>query len=215
MLVIDGLTVRYGSLLAVDSVRLRVRRSEILAINGRSGAGKSTLLYAIAGLVSAASGSAMLGGRELLGIDEPTATMHRRRMGFVFQSASLFPELDVLENVTWVGRLRGLDRRSADEDAAGLLSQLGIRQLAGRRPGQLSGGEAQRVNVARALIGEVDALLVDEPTASLDERTSHEVRSIIASVAGSRSLATSVVSHDPIVAAYASRRVTMDSGAIA
>lgn len=212
MLVIDGLTVRYGSETAVKDVHLTMSSTEFLAVTGRSGAGKSTLLNALAGLVHVQAGLASLGGSPLLGVGEPQATLIRRRMGFVFQSATLLPELSVLDNVTWVGRLRGLTRRGSNEAALENLEILGVAHLAARRPGEISGGEAQRVNIARALTGDVALLLVDEPTASLDETTSTEVCAALKTAIHASGVSALVVSHDPIVTKYADRVVRMEQG---
>jgi len=214
VLIVDGLRICYGAHVAVQKVDLTVEKGELVAVTGRSGAGKTTLLNALAGLVPVNSGSATLHGQQLLNVGEPEATLIRRRMGFVFQSATLFPELSVLENVIWVGRLRGLSRGESRTAALARLSALDVDHLVSRFPGQISGGEAQRVNIARALVGNVDLLLVDEPTAALDESTSKDVCVALASVVRDAEVASLVVSHDPIVAMYASRVVQMSRGEI-
>lgn len=212
MLIIKALNVSYGGdTSAVQNLSLVAESGEMVAITGRSGAGKSTLLNVLAGLVQPQSGSAVLNGQSLLQ-GEPQATLLRRRMGFVFQNATLFPELSVLDNVRWVGQLRGLTKAEATRKATANLESVGVHHLYDRRPGQISGGEAQRVNIARALTGEIELMLVDEPTAALDTDTSNDVCRILKAVVQDSNVTTLVVSHDPIVTKYCTRAVRMAAG---
>ena len=214
VLTVDSLEVRYGLKTVVSSASLTAYAGQVLAISGRSGVGKSSLLFAVAGLVPAFSGSISLNGTLIHTLDERRLTMCRRHMGFVFQDAALFEEMSVLDNVSWVGRLRGLNRKTARVAAVETLSALGVMDLMARRPGEISGGEAQRVNIARAMTGGVQLLLVDEPTAALDGGTSASVCEILADVTHNADLATLVVSHDPIVLAHADRHHTMVDGVL-
>lgn len=213
-LVVEDLTVRFGPVTAVQAASFSVAAGELVAVAGRSGAGKSTLLHALAGLVSVDSGRSQLFGVNIVGIGEPDATEVRRRMGFVFQTATLFAELSVAANVEWVGRLRGLSNGEAAERAENILDAVGIGDLGARLPGQLSGGQAQRVNIARALIGDVHLLMVDEPTASLDEENSHQVCALLQQIVRHTGVAALMVSHDPIVIDHADSVLQMESGII-
>ena len=143
---------------------------------GASGAGKSTLLAAIAGLVIPGAGTITLGSQVLFSaadrIDMPP---HERRIGFVFQDLALWPHLRAIEQVRLVGRSFGLDRAGA----SALLESVGLGDMAGRRPGQLSGGEQQRLAIARALAGKPMVLLLDEPFSSVDQETRHTLYSLM------------------------------------
>lgn len=211
---VRGLTVQYGEKVVVRSASFSANRGEVLAISGRSGAGKSTLLYSIAGLVPSLSGTIVLNDLNITSIDEPEITLTRRHIGFVFQDAALFHELNVLDNVVWVGRLRGLALRASRAEANDVLKSLGIAHLTERMPGEISGGEAQRVSIARALMGGTSLLLVDEPTAALDSETSVDVCRTLERVTRESNVATVVVSHDPIVLDFADRHLSMMDGTL-
>jgi molybdate transport system ATP-binding protein len=161
-----------------------------LAIVGANGAGKSTLLAALAGLVDS-TGPIRLGDRQLDGLP-PEA----RRIGYVFQDYLLFPHLTVLENVAFGPRALGRGRVAAGETATSWLDRLGIPELAGRRPAQLSGGQAQRVALARALATDPDFLLLDEPLAALDVEVRDDVRAELATHLADWGGLTIVVTHD-------------------
>jgi len=160
---------------------------------GRSGAGKSTLLAAVAGLLTPLSGTIALGSRVLFsseaGIDVPP---HERGVGFVFQDLALWPHLTAIDQVRLVGRCAGLDLSGA----LSLLASVGIAGLASRRPGQLSGGEQQRLAIARALAGKPAMLLLDEPFSSVDEETRLSLRGLLREVSPRISGPTIYVTHD-------------------
>lgn len=211
---IDSLRVKLGSHEIVRGATFEVEPGTSLAINGRSGSGKTTLLHSIAGLRPPIAGSVSLAGVELSCLAEPDRTLIRRSIGFMFQSAWLFEEMNVVENVTWVGRLRGLSRGDAEYQAMMLVDHLGLTPRRDAVAGELSGGEAQRVNLARSVIGPVAVLLADEPTAALDEANSHEVCQLISELTRERGLCTVVVSHDTTIQAYASTSMTMREGVL-
>ncbi len=167
VLEIRDLTVRYGDVEAVDAVGLNVGAGEVVALLGPSGSGKSTLLHAVAGFRPPSRGEIWLQGRRVAS-PEKSEPPERRDVAVVFQSYALWPHLSALDTVAYPIRRRGGRRRAAREQAAELLGRLGIGDLADRRPVELSGGEQQRVGLARALARGASLYLFDEPTAHLD-----------------------------------------------
>lgn len=177
----------------VDSATLRFAGGARTVLWGPSGTGKSTLLLAIAGLVTPASGEIALGERTLFsaprGVD---VAPHRRRIGFVFQDLALWPHLDALAQVALVARAAGRAR----SDAAATVEAVGIGALAHRRPGELSGGEQQRLAIARALAASPEILLLDEPFSSVDPTTRRSLRALLREISPRISGPTIYVTHD-------------------
>jgi molybdate transport system ATP-binding protein len=205
--------VQRGSL-AVD-VDLAVGDGEVLAVLGPNGAGKSTLLRVLAGLLRPDDGRVTLDGGTVWDDDGVHLPAHRRSLGMVFQDHLLFPHLSVADNVAFGLRTRGVARSAARATAEGWLERVGLAGLGGRRPGELSGGQAQRAALARALVGDPRVLLLDEPLSSLDARTRLTVRAELhrhlAAYAGSAVLVT----HDPVDAmALAGRVVVVEDGRV-
>jgi thiamine transport system ATP-binding protein len=163
VLEISGLTVAYGDDVVLEDLSLEVRAHQILAVHGPSGCGKSTLLGAIAGITPVRAGRIVLDGDDLTG----TAT-HRRGIAMVFQDDQLFPHRNVVDNVAFAPQVAGMSRRARRRVAEDLLGIVGLDGLAHRRVQQLSGGEAKRVAVARALAAQPRLLLLDEPLSGLD-----------------------------------------------
>jgi molybdate transport system ATP-binding protein len=204
--------VRRGPL-ALD-VALEVADGEVLAVLGPNGAGKSTLLRVLAGLLPPDGGSVVLDGHETWDGDRHVPA-HRRALGMVFQDHLLFPHLTVTDNVAFGLRTRGARKQAARSAAREWLGRVGLDGLGDRRPGQLSGGQAQRAALARALVGEPRVLLLDEPLSALDARTRltvrAELRRHLAEFAGS----TVLVTHDPVDAmALADRVVVVEDGGV-
>jgi thiamine transport system ATP-binding protein len=191
MLVVQDLTVRFGETVAVDDVSLRLERGHVLAVLGPSGCGKSTLLRAIAGLEHLDGGTVSVGGRDLAGV--PT---HRRGFALMFQDGQLFGHLSVAQNIGYALRLRGTPSSRREARVAELLEIVGLPGYADRRPTTLSGGEQQRVALARSLAAEPRLLLLDEPLSALDrslrERLATDLRDILVST-GTTAL---LVTHD-------------------
>jgi molybdate transport system ATP-binding protein len=207
-----SVALRRGTLdLAVD---LRVADGEVLAVLGPNGAGKSTLLRVLAGLLPPSEGHVTVDGT----VWEDAHThrpAHRRQLGMVFQDALLFPHLTVGENVAFGLRTRGVHRARARTTAAAWLARVGLEGLDDRRPAQLSGGQAQRAALARALVGDPALLLLDEPLSALDARTRltvrAELRRHLAEFVGS----TVLVTHDPVDAmALADRVLVVEDGRV-
>ena len=197
-------------------VELRVDDGETLAVLGPNGAGKSTLLRVCAGLVAIDRGRVVIGGHV---VDDPGAAVfvppERRGVGFVFQDYLLFPHLSVLDNVAFGLRERGVRRAPAREHAAQLLNEIGLADKARVRPGELSGGEAQRVAVVRATAIEPELLLLDEPLAALDVQTRAGTRAALRTALGVLHGATILVTHDPLDAlTLADRLVILERGRV-
>ena len=198
------------------AIRAAIEPGSVVAILGPNGAGKSTLVRAIAGLHPIDSGSISLNGRI---VDDGESTLipaQKRSIGVVFQDYALFPHLSVIDNVAFGPRSRGAGRAAAKATAAQTLSLLGVGDLAGRRPSEISGGQAQRVALARALATAPDVLLLDEPLAALDIETKETVRAELQTQLESYSGCTVLITHDPLDALLlADRVIVLENGMVA
>ena len=204
-----GLVKSYGEGRAarrvLDGADVEVERGELVAVVGPSGCGKSTLLHLLGGLVE-------LAGYRLEREKERRLTELRRRyVGFVFQFFHLIPELTGEENVLLPARLCP-DRDGAAARARRLIAELGLEEAARRRPGQLSGGEQQRLSIARALVNDPQLLLADEPTGNLDAESGHQVLQLLRGLASSDGRAVVLVTHDAEAAQLADRVLRIDEG---
>jgi ABC-type lipoprotein export system ATPase subunit len=179
---------------------------ECIAIKGPSGAGKTSLLNCIAGIIPSASGSILVDGLELNGQSSSERAQFRlRNVGMVFQFGELLPELTLLENVALPLRLLNASRSVAEKRADAWLTRVGLSERANDRPDDLSGGEIQRVGIARALVHNPKLVLADEPTGMLDEENTRRVIDILIRSAKEQSVSTLLVTHDPLVALAADR----------
>lgn len=213
MLVADHLCLTYGQTEALVDASVSVARSEIVAVTGSSGSGKTSLLYCLAALARPTRGAVRLGDQELTALsDEQRTAVRRLRFGFVFQFAELVPELTLRENVALPLELLRVDRRERRSRVEELLERLGLAPHAGRRPAQVSGGQAQRAAVARAVVHRPDVVFADEPTGSLDTVNGRLVLDAFVSVCRDYGAAVVLVTHDPAVAAFADRTVAMRDG---
>jgi putative ABC transport system ATP-binding protein len=207
-------TKRFGDTLAVREVDFAVAPGEVVAVLGPSGSGKSTLLYLLSGVLVPDEGEVWFAGMPVhTASEDQRSRLRRSSFGFVFQFGQLIAELTAQENVAlplWLER-RG-NRADAMERAKAQLDYLGIGDLADRVPGTLSGGEAQRVAVARAFVIEPDVVFADEPTGSLDSATGELVMEGLTTMAAEHRTSVIVVTHNPQVASYAHRRMTMRDG---
>ncbi|MEU6677996.1 ABC transporter ATP-binding protein [Streptomyces sp. NPDC046925] len=211
-----GVDLSYGSTPAVRDAHLTLARGEIAAITGASGSGKSSLLYCLAGVLPPARGEVRFEGRAYGELDdEDISALRRERFGFVFQYGELLPELTIEENTALPLRLAGTRKRPALKAAAEVLDRLGIADLRERRPSQVSGGQSQRVAVARALVHQPAVVFADEPTGSLDSANAATVLKEFLSLARSQDTAVLLVTHDANVAAQADRNYTMADGVLA
>ena len=209
------ITMDYGSGPVLGGVSLTVPAGEQLAIMGPSGSGKSTLLHCLSGVLVPTSGTVEFGAYQISTLsDQRRSELRLRQFGFVFQDGQLLPELTAAENVALPARLNGVSRSAALKEAQHVLDQVGIGEFATRRPGQLSGGQAQRVAVARALMGNPSVIFADEPTGALDQATGHEIIQLLTMVARSRGASLVLVTHDPKVADWCQRRIEIRDGII-
>jgi putative ABC transport system ATP-binding protein len=198
---------------AVRSVNLTVEEPGLIAIQGRSGSGKSTLLQLMGGLDRPDEGTLRFAGRDMAQLHERQLTQLRRTaFGFVFQTFNLIPSLSAAENVEAAAASTGLRFGPRRQRVANLLSEVGLGAKGGRLPNQLSGGEQQRVAIARSLVNDPSVVLADEPTGNLDSKTSAEIMTMLKTLAAERGLTIVVVTHDPAVASNASRLLSMDDG---
>lgn len=199
---------------ALYRVNLEVGRREFLCITGPSGSGKSTLLNLIGGLDRPTSGQVIVADEDLAALDENAlAAYRRRRVGFVFQTFNLIPTMTALMNVEFPMIFAGIPPRQRRARAEELLAMVGLAHRMNHRPTELSGGEQQRVAIARSLVNHPDIILADEPTGNLDSRTGGEVMELLARL-NEEGRTILVASHDPAVAALAKRVVRLHDGRI-
>ncbi len=199
---------------ALNDVSLEVQPGEFLSIMGPSGSGKSTLLHLAGGLDMPSSGEVYFEGRALSVMkDREISELRRNRIGFVFQFFNLLPTLTAEENVA-LPLLLG-NRRDVDTDVDRVLAMVGLSGRKRHKPDQLSGGEMQRVGIARALVCNPALLLADEPTGNLDSKTGEEILTLLRETNQELNLTVIMVTHDPKAAAYGDRIITLRDGRIA
>jgi putative ABC transport system ATP-binding protein len=192
-----------------------VAAGEIVAVMGPSGSGKSTLLHSLAGILVPDGGEVHFDGRRIDTQSETERSALRRdRFGFVFQFGQLVPELSAEENVALPLLLCGIRRAEALSRAQAWFERLGLDGLQRRRSGELSGGQAQRVALARGLVAEPQVLFADEPTGALDSLTGEQVMDLLSSSARQQGTTVILVTHEPRVAAYADREVVVRDGTV-
>ncbi|SNS49667.1 putative ABC transport system ATP-binding protein [Actinacidiphila glaucinigra] len=203
----------YGPTPALDGAEFAIRAGEVVAVMGPSGSGKSTLLHCLAGIVRPDSGSVLYRGRDLTAMsDAERSALRRGEFGFVFQFGQLVPELTCVENVALPLRLNGTRRKEAEARASEWLARLEVGELAGKRPGEISGGQGQRVAVARALVTGPRVIFADEPTGALDSLNGERVMRLLTDAARDTDAAVVLVTHETRVAAYSDREVVVRDG---
>lgn len=203
----------YGQTPALDGADFSVHAGEVVAVMGPSGSGKSTLLHCLAGIVPPDAGSVRYGGRELATMsDGERSALRRGEFGFVFQFGQLVPELTCAENVALPLRLHGVKRKEAARRAVSWLERLEVAEVSSQRPGEVSGGQGQRVAVARALVTEPRVVFADEPTGALDSMNGERVMELLTEAARSTRAAVVLVTHEARVAAYSDREVVVRDG---
>ena len=200
---------------ALRGVDLEMAKGEFTAVAGPSGSGKSTLLHLLGGLDRPTSGEVFLEGKALSKLSpEELAKLRLSRIGFVFQAYNLIPVLTVLENVAFVLELRGVPREERERKAREILAELGVEKYARQLPHRLSGGEQQRVAVARAVVGAPAIVLADEPTANLDGENSRALIDLMRRLNGSRGTTFLFATHDSRLLDRVERLLTLEDGRI-
>ena len=210
-----GLSKAFGRTEALRAASLAVAEGETVAVTGRSGSGKSTLLLCLAGILRPEAGEVSYRGRQLASLSEADRTrLRRREFGIVLQFGQLVPELSAVDNVALPLLLERHDRAAAHRSALGWLERLGALDLAEATPGELSGGEAQRVAVARALVTGPSVVFADEPTGALDTVSGEQVLDALLGAARESGASVVLVIHDNRVAAHADREVVVVDGRV-
>jgi putative ABC transport system ATP-binding protein len=201
---------------ALDGVSLQVARGEMVAIMGPSGSGKSTMLHLLGALETPTGGEISLGGERYDGLSDAGLTRLRRdRIGFVFQFFNLLPALTAAENVLLPALIAGRRDEASRERAGDLLERVGLSERTTHLPSELSGGEQQRVSIARALLTDPELVLADEPTGNLDSRSSEQILDLLRDVNRAERQTVVIVTHDPGAAAIAERVVFLRDGRVA
>ncbi|MER5418100.1 ABC transporter ATP-binding protein [Streptomyces virginiae] len=215
LLVATGLRKSYGPTPALEDGEFSIRPGEVVAVMGPSGSGKSTLLHCLAGIVTPDEGQVRYRGQELSAMsDAERSVLRRSEFGFVFQFGQLVPELTCVENVALPLRLAGAGRKEAEQRSAEWLERLEVAQVATKRPGEVSGGQGQRVAVARALVTGPRLLFADEPTGALDSLNGERVMTLLTAAAREWGTAVVLVTHEARVAAYSDREVVVRDGRV-
>ena len=219
MIEVRGLRKEYKigdeTVVALDGIDLAVQKGEICCIFGTSGSGKSTLLNMLAGMEKPTAGGVRIGGVPVSSLGEDgLAAFRQHHIGFVFQSYNLLPALTATENVAMPLSFRGVPEKERLAAAKDMLIKVGLGKRLDHFPSQMSGGQQQRAGIARAFITKPDVVFADEPTGNLDSKTTIEVMDMIRDFARENNETIILVSHDPEMAAYADRIVTLVDGKI-
>ncbi|ARF57190.1 ABC transporter ATP-binding protein [Streptomyces gilvosporeus] len=215
LLAAEGLCKAYGPTPALDDADFSIHPGEVVAVMGPSGSGKSTLLHCLAGIIAPDAGTVRYGPYELTGLgDAQRSALRRSDFGFVFQFGQLVPELTALENVALPLRLNGTKRKEAERQAQEWLERLEVEAVSGQRPGELSGGQGQRIAVARALATRPRVIFADEPTGALDSLNGERVLTLLTDAARDTSAAVVLVTHESRVAAYSDREIVVRDGKV-
>ncbi|MEV4785588.1 ABC transporter ATP-binding protein [Streptomyces tuirus] len=213
LLTAQDLRKAYGPTTALDGAEFSIHPGEVVAVMGPSGSGKSTLLHCLAGIVMPDSGSITYNGREVTAMsDAERSALRRSEFGFVFQFGQLVPELTCVENVALPLRLNGSSRKEAERAALAWMERLEVDDLRKKRPGEVSGGQGQRVAVARSLVTNPRVVFADEPTGALDSFNGERVMELLTDAARSANAAVVLVTHEARVAAYSDREIVVRDG---
>jgi lipoprotein-releasing system ATP-binding protein len=208
-------TLGKRSLEVLRGVDLRIRRGEFMALRGASGAGKSTLLHLLGGLDAPNKGSIWFDGQDLASFSERELARFRNvRVGLIFQAYHILPELDALENVCLPARMARMDPGEAEQRGRELLARVGLAGRMDHKPYELSGGEQQRVAVARSLVNAPELILADEPTGNLDSHTGQEIIDLLCTLREERRTTLIIATHDAKIAARAPRMVELVDGQV-
>ncbi|MEI6585281.1 MAG: ABC transporter ATP-binding protein [Sediminibacterium sp.] len=213
MLKAQNITKKYEQLAVLKGVSIEVKKAEIVSIVGSSGAGKSTLLHILGTLDQADSGSISINNQAIDQLKgRSLAAFRNKHIGFVFQFHHLLPEFSALENVSIPGWIAGRNKKEVEADAIALLTKLGLANRIEHKPQQLSGGEQQRVAVARALINKPVIIFADEPTGNLDSKNARELHELFVSLRNEFQQTFLIVTHNEELAGMSDRRLYMKDG---
>lgn len=203
------------TVVALKNINLTIEKGEICCIFGTSGSGKSTFLNQLAGMEKPTCGEVRIGGITISELDEDSlAAFRQRHLGFVFQAYNLLPTMNATENVAMPLLFQGLGKEKREQEARKILIQVGLEHRLHHYPGQMSGGQQQRAGIARAFVAHPAVVFADEPTGNLDTKTTGEIMEMIKGFAGKYHQTIVMVTHDPDMAAYADRIVTLVDGEI-
>ena len=215
MIKIENLTKSFGDLQVLKGVNLTINKGEVISIVGSSGAGKTTLLQLIGTLDKPTSGIIRFNGEDLGRLSSKRlAAFRNRHIGFVFQFHQLLPEFTALENIVIPALIAGRKKSEAEAEAMQLLQVMGLEERAHHKPAEMSGGENQRVAVARALINHPDVVLADEPSGSLDTKNKEELHKLFFDLRDRYGQTFVIVTHDEALASYTDRTLHMVDGVI-
>ncbi|MBP1669448.1 MAG: lipoprotein transporter ATP-binding protein [Bacteroidetes bacterium] len=207
--------MNFGELQVLKGIDVSIGRGEIVTLVGPSGAGKTTFLHIMGTLLKPASGEVVINGKKVYGMSEKQLSRFRNQhIGFVFQFHHLLPEFTAIENVCIPAFIKKVPRHDAEKKAKELLDFLGLGQRLEHKPGELSGGEQQRVAVARALINNPDIILADEPSGNLDSQNRKELHELFFSLRERYKQTIVIVTHDKDLASMSDRTLTMRDGQI-
>ena len=215
MIELDNITRSFGSLQVLKGISLNIDRGEVVSITGPSGAGKTTLLQIMGSLDRPNGGKVLYDGQDITKMSEKEISAFRNKhIGFVFQFHQLLPEFTALENITIPMLIAGQGMRQANARAKELLELLGLADRADHKPAELSGGEKQRIAVARALANQPDVILADEPSGSLDTKNKEELHKLFFSLRDQLGQTFVIVTHDESLAAMTDRTIRLLDGSI-
>lgn len=218
MIELENLSRSYGDgkvVHALDHVSLRIERGERVAVMGPSGSGKSTLLNLICGLDEASSGAIKIDGTNIASLNDDARTrLRREKIGMIFQTFNLLPTLTATENVSLPLRLNGSSRKEAEKRANAMLARVGLGGRVNHRPDEVSGGERQRIAIARALIFKPPVLLADEPTGNLDSITGQEILNLLDELHGEFNMTILMVTHNDEAAQHCDRVIRLRDGKV-
>lgn len=215
MIELDNITRSFGSLQVLKGISLNIKRGEVVSITGPSGAGKTTLLQIMGSLDKPDGGRVLYDGKDITRMNEKEISAFRNKhIGFVFQFHQLLPEFTALENITIPMLIAGQGMRQANARAKELLELLGLADRADHKPSELSGGEKQRIAVARALANQPDVILADEPSGSLDTKNKEELHKLFFDLRDKLGQTFVIVTHDESLAAMTDRTIHLLDGAV-
>ena len=215
MIQATGIHKSYGNLEVLKGIDLHINKKEIVSIVGASGAGKSTLLHIIGTLDKADRGQLIIDGTEVSKLnDTQLAAFRNQKIGFVFQFHHLLPEFTAIENICIPAYIGGMGKKEATERAEKLLAYLNLTDRKTHKPSELSGGEQQRIAVARALINQPAVVLADEPSGNLDSKSAEELHKLFFRLRDEMNQTFVIVTHNPTLAAMSDRTITIKDGRI-